>query len=363
MRIEELFSELGIRARESGESYISSCPVHGGVKLDKFRFYSTGHTGHSWMCLTNSCQQVFAPNIIGLVQGYLSHEEHGWEGRGDDVVLWPAAVKWLADWLKVDYESLQVDIAKSERQQFAASVELLTRDAEKSKGICSRSQFRKWVEMPDEYFLSRRFSPLSLDRHDVGYCNNPSSEMHQRSVVPVYDNDHKMVVGVIGRTHYPLCEVCRMHHSLDTSCPAEWEHANHCKWKVSKDFNDKNFLYNLWFSKKAILDTRTVVVVEGCADVWRLASCGIENAVALLGSCLSEQQMVQLECSGCTSIICLADNDDAGNSLYQQLQQRCWFASEVYRPVFPGHDIAELTDEEVVSSGLKDFLKSKERKL
>lgn len=363
MRIEELFDEMGMRYRQSGEKYISACPVHGGKKLDKFRFWPEGHTGHSWHCASGNCQAFFPRNIIGLVQGYLSHEKYGWEKKGDETSSWVEAITWLSNWLKIDYSTLKADISKAERQKFAASIELLTKGIEKPKGICSRSKLRSFLEIPAPYFVERGYSPALLNEFDVGFCSNPKSEMYNRTVVPIYDDEYKNIIGLLGRTHEPRCETCGMFHHPDLQCPEEWQHATYCKWKVGGNFNDKNHLYNFWQAKSRILSTRSVVVVEGAGDVWRLVSCGIGNVVGLFGSELSEPQLIKLECSGATSIICLTDNDDAGNAAYEQLRERCWFASEISRPKFEGHDVGGLTEEFIVNSGLKRFIESKIRKM
>jgi hypothetical protein len=45
-----------------------------------------------------------------------------------------------------------------------------------------------------------------LEDYDVGYCDNPAKPMYERAVVPIYDNEHKYIVGCTGRSIFEKCE-------------------------------------------------------------------------------------------------------------------------------------------------------------
>lgn len=360
-RYAELMDELGIKVRKRSTRYVGACPVHGGRRMN-FNFFPDGHTSPGfWHCMSGHCEGVFKGNLIGLVRGVLSHQEKGWTTKGDDTVSWKDAIDWLANWLELDFDSIEADLDKFDRHKFTAGIDIYTQKVEIPKGICTRKQLRRHLEIPAQYFIERDYSPALLDEYDVGYCGDPKSELYGRVVVPIYDNDHEYVIGVIGRSLHPECSLCKMYHA-DGACPARWEYEQFCKWKVPKGFNDKNYLYNMWNAKDAILKSRCVVLVEGAGDVWRMVSAGIDNVVGTFGSSLQESQIISLECSGATTVICLSDNDEAGDNVCRQVKEKCWFAANIFRPKFEGHDVGGLTEEYIVGSGLKDFIESKARK-
>ncbi len=370
-RIPELLDALGVKYRKRSKKYEGMCPVHDGEHYN-FNIYPDGYKIRGfWHCMSNHCEQTFSGNIIGLVRGVLSQQNHEWKIDGDKTATWEEAVKWLCDWMGVKYADIKPDHDKFDRNKFAAGIEMLTRRAETPKGICSRDRLRKFLQIPAAYFVGRDYSPALLDEYDVGLCINPKSELYNRVVVPIYDTDYKFVIGCIGRSIDPECGECKKHHAINVPCPPEWAHASHAKWRVSthklpngesENFNDKNHLYNMWMAKDSILRTRCIVIVEGAGDVWRLVSAGIPNVVGLFGSDLQESQLISLECSGATTVVCLSDNDAAGENVYRQIREKCWFASHIYRPTFSGHDVGGLSEAHIVSSGLKDFIESKARK-
>jgi hypothetical protein len=361
-RLDELFDALGIKVRRRSRKYEGSCPVHGGRNIN-FALYPEGYkTRGFWHCMSQHCERTFKGNIIGLVNGVLSHDRLGWSSKGDDMVPWQDGIDWLCNWLGVAYDELEPDMSKFDRDRFVAGIEMMTRTAEKPKGICSRQRLRKHLEIPATYFMERGFSPACLDEYDVGLCTDPKSELCNRVVVPVYDAEGEYVIGCIGRSVESRCEVCECFHNKGMTCPVGREKGRYSKWRVSTGFVDKNHLYNIWRAKEAIVNTRCIVLVEGAGDVWRLVSAGIPNVVGIFGSDLQESQIISLECSGATTVICLSDNDEAGNNVERRIRERCWFATQVYRPKFAGHDIGGMTENEITNSGLKDFIESKARK-
>ncbi|MFC5384589.1 DNA primase [Aquamicrobium segne] len=76
-------------------------------------------------------------------------------------------------------------------------------------------------------------------------------------------------------------------------------------------FHKGNVLYNFARARKAVARGETVVVVEGYMDVIALAQAGIENAVAPLGTALTENQLELLWRMSGEPILCF-DGDGAG---------------------------------------------------
>jgi DNA primase len=119
------------------------------------------------------------------------------------------------------------------------------------------------------------------------------------------------------------------------------------KWLCSKDFKDKLHLYNYWRARPHIEKSRTVVVVEGPGDVWRLEEAGVRNSVALFGSSVSGQQR-QLFNSIMGTFIVLTDNDPAGEIAYSEIDELCVHANVVRCRVPERHkDVGEMSVDDV----------------
>jgi DNA primase len=65
--------------------------------------------------------------------------------------------------------------------------------------------------------------------------------------------------------------------------------------------------------------------VEGPGDVWRLWEAGIENAVAMFGAGLTDEQQIVIERSGAMNISIVRDNDATGEMSEAKLKDELSF--------------------------------------
>ncbi len=94
-------------------------------------------------------------------------------------------------------------------------------------------------------------------------------------------------------------------------------------------FHKGNVLYNFARARKAVARGEPVVVVEGYMDVIALAQAGFENAVAPLGTALTENQLVLLWRMAGEPVLCF-DGDGAG-------LKAAWRAADLILPLIePG---------------------------
>lgn len=363
-KIDDVFDALDINYRRNARKYVANCPIHGGDSQDSFILWPDGREGKAyWVCLSNHCERTFNCTVLGLVRGVLSHQINEWQGDGDDElkVSQDVAIEFLCKTLNVSWDSIKPDLDLAKRNQFVAAVEALTSTGKKSStGICTRSKLRNMLETPSQYYIDRGYSPEILNRYDVGLCIHPQSDLYGRIVVPLYSNDGKFVVGCIGRSPFPECPNCGKHHHPKADCDEYRPEIETCKWRCSKRFNDKNHLYNFWNANNHVIDcNRTIVVVEGCGDVWRLEEAGIHNAVALNGSDLTEPQQIAIECSGATHILCLTDSDKAGERAYVNMVKRCWFAKTTRLHAVGVKDVGELKIDDPLFDRIKDICQNR----
>jgi len=94
-------------------------------------------------------------------------------------------------------------------------------------------------------------------------------------------------------------------------------------------FHKGNVLYNFARARKAVARGATVIAVEGYMDVIALAQAGFENAVAPLGTALTENQMELLWRMSGEPVLCF-DGDTAG-------LKAAWRAADLILPTIqPG---------------------------
>ena len=94
--------------------------------------------------------------------------------------------------------------------------------------------------------------------------------------------------------------------ALSADVPAKYLNSNDTEL-----FHKGNVLYNFARARKAQVKAGTVIAVEGYMDVIALAQAGIENAVAPLGTALTENQLELLWRMTGEPVLCF-DGDQAG---------------------------------------------------
>jgi 5S rRNA maturation endonuclease (ribonuclease M5) len=359
LKIDGLLSVLGLEFNKRGRYYIGTCPIHMGDNTTALNLYPEGYKMNGyWRCNTKHCEKHFAQNIIGFTRGVLSNRRCRWTSSGGQKYSFVKTVQFLLDFIG---DELSIDYSAIDRKRFISEVETITKTASvQSKGI-HRLTVRKALKIPAEYYIKRGYSTDVLDRYDVGLCDKEGKEMFNRIVVPVYDNK-LMMVGCQGRSIHKECPECEYHHPSGWACPETREEKINCaKWKNSNNFNVGQHLYNFWNAKPFIEDSKTVIVVEGPGDVWRLEEAGIHNSVAMFGTAFTEQQEILLETSGATSIIIMTDNDEAGEEAEKRIRKKCQRLYNLSRPRFDKHDVGEMSITEIRNELLPIF-KAAERR-
>ena len=76
-------------------------------------------------------------------------------------------------------------------------------------------------------------------------------------------------------------------------------------------FNKSATLYGLHLAKKAIIDARTAIIVEGYTDVIACHQHGCRNVVSTLGTALTPQHVAELR-RYCEKVLLIYDGDTAG---------------------------------------------------
>jgi len=349
-RFDELMATFGIEFEDEGKMFIGECPVHGGDNVGAINIYNDeGGVLGFWQCHTHQCEQYFISSLIGLVRGILSHQEYGWNSPDDKQVDFQDAVKYVVDFLGNEPQDKPVNPNRSSNREFIKLAETL-KGKEFPNGV-PRQNVKQSLQIPAEYYLNRGFSPEVLTEYDVGLCISQDKPMTGRVVVPIYDDEHKIMIGCTGRSIFSQCKKCNGWHNPLIKCEDSNSKAKkfYPKWKHSYKFKSANHLYNYWSAKQYILKSGVAVIVESPGNCWRLCEAGIKNCVGLFGVALSNEQKRILDASGAMTLIVIMDNDEAGRKGALNIQKQCSRLYRLYFPTLDANDIGEMSVDKITS--------------
>ena len=312
--IPEVLDRLDIEYVEYPNRYSFPCPVHGGDNPEGCSLFLDGDdVVGNWKCWTAGCDDEYARNIFGFIRGSLTAK------KGTEATL-AETYKFCESIAKAEHvEEKDLNPVKEVKL-----LDVFLKHSVVNTPTLSRQEVRSKIEIPCKYYIDRGYTPEVLDLFDVGACLDKTRPMYNRAVVPIYDvND--CFVGCVGRSIY------------DNMQP---------KWLHSKGFK-KEHLYGLNIAKDHIIRNRTVFLLEGQGDVWRMHEAGYSNSVSIFGASLTDEQLILLEEIGVMNVIILTDYDDAGNKAAQQIIKKCGRRFNYLRPTLDAKDVGDLSIEQL----------------
>lgn len=309
-RLPELLTHMDVDFIEYSNRIAFACPVHGGDNPEACCIFTDGNSAKgNWHCWTRHCEEEFTGSLVGLVRGWM-------ERNGCEEYSFPKALQFCCDFLKIDVTKVKesnYDKSKVSQVFKIFNEETLT----EAPPIISRESIRKKLDIPSVYYLNnkderKRFSAEALDTFDIGDCRDSNQSMFGRVVVPIYDECCNYS-GCVGRTKTEVSK-------------------SNPKWRNSKGFSKSANLYGLNIAAEHILGSGTVILVEGQSDVWRLYESGLPMSVGIFGSSLSDKQLIALEKSGAFNVVILTDYDEAGDTAYKDIVNKCGRRFNYIRP-------------------------------
>ena len=273
-----------------------------------------------WKCWTQGCEEENINTPIGLIRVLLSKAK-------DEDVTFDDTISYCMNLVETNFESLNKE-ASSTSFNSVSRIEksLQKRNKNKESGI-NRSHVRNSLQRPAQYYIERGYSKEVLDQFDVGVCTDNRKQMRGRVVAPVYDDDFEFMVGCVGRVTH--------------------ENYNGRKWVNSRRFYAGAWLYGYWLSQEHIRKKRSVILVEGQGDVWRLGEAGIKNVVGMFGSSLTDTQIRILETSGAFTLILITDNDKAGEKAKISIKKKCERNFNIVEVDLSTKDVGEMSVEQI----------------
>jgi 5S rRNA maturation endonuclease (ribonuclease M5) len=290
--------------------------------------------------------------MVGFIRGRLSHNElnYHWQKNPKGIYPFPKTIKYICDFLKVKYNSIKIDPREEERRKFIAEC-TASISVSQSHLNMKKDRVQKNLIIPAQYFIDRGFSNDILVEYDVGIAKRSKPETANRVIVPIYNKD-QFLIGYTCRSIFEKCESCALYHHPKSDCPTEnFEKNIMTKWR-HMNFNAQQTLYNFWEAKPEIIKTNTAILVEGPADVWKLAEANIKNVVGLFGNTLYDGQEHLLASAQCMTIIGLLDNDEAGAAGIRNIKEKYGRLFRMYFPRLNGEakDVGELNSDAITNS-------------
>jgi DNA primase len=316
--IYRLLDSFSLEYRQDGDNIFMCCPVHSGS--DNPTGCSISNKLKLWKCWTHSCHEHYGSDIFGFIKGVLDTSSFS------EVLSYISKIYKLKE---AEGHTKQDNVIENDLQKILKHF----RERSDEPFRCDFCEVNTCGSSP--YFESRGFKPETLRLFGVEDCNDKNSPMKLRSIIPIYFQDKQ--VGYIARATKP------------------WLNP---KYLFSDGFRKTDYFYNWDKAIEHSVSKRTMFLVEGQGDVWRMYEAGVKNCVGLFGKSISERQKRMLLTNEITNLVILTDNDSAGREAKTKIKREF---NRLFRLIFPpmhSKDLGNLTVEKLQSDillGLKDL--------
>lgn len=316
-----ILSTLGIQFSDGGRYYKGSCPIpsHEGDRNNRSAFCYWPETT-KWCCFSHHCELNFNNDIFGLISGVKN-------------CRFSEAYDFLYE-LLIEKNNTNINSLELKKEKIKL---------ENKRIHENRLKFLRRDESSLDYLISRGFSIEILKRFEVGFWSRLGTFFHDRIVIPIRDIDGR-IVGFTGRTIWPEDQ-----WTARGILPGQkWLHGIDYVQYKRDGFHKSIILFNLYNAKNYLGESRSLFIVEGPFDGFKLSMAGIENWVALLGSSISSQQISLLVGCGISNVRIAMDNDLAGKNASDKIKKELLKYFNVSVINLPeGKDPGDLTIEQV----------------
>lgn len=284
--------------KRSGGSWRGPCPFHQGKNPNFSVTPSTG-TYHCFVCHESGDVFTFVRKRLGLD--------------------WPAAVKFVGE--KVGIEVVDAPRRAQAPDPNAPNYEALTAAAE-----WFQQQLRDEVVGRDAraYLEGRGLDVAARDRFGLGFAPRDAHALRRYLHTLGIDDSRQLECGLLalregeteprvrfrGRVMFPILDELGRMVGFGGRAMGD-EQPKYLNSPESVVFQKRRTLYGLHTAKQAMRRAERAIIVEGYLDAMRLALAGIEEAVAPLGTALTEEQAALLM-RYAQEVYLLYDSDEAG---------------------------------------------------
>lgn len=295
IRIETLFTQLGFKdVKRIGDRITFVCPFHEGAdNPNAFSYRASLGTGY---CFTK-CNKSY--DIFDIIM----------KAKNCD---FKDALEFISSVIGKEINYINKTNTNADNLNFLRQVKKV-RDKKKNNEISvfDTKILETFVPKLHTKLRQEGFNEETKNYFQLGFAFE--GYFANRITIPI-DNQDGSILTVSGR-------------SIKSQEDLEFE--NERKYLLYYDVDKSQTLYNISRAELFIEMTKEVIVVEGFKSVWRLHQWGIHNAVAVMGSTISDKQVDILLKTGAKIIVC-GDRDSAGQGLNKKVKEKCSKFSDVY---------------------------------
>ncbi|CAD7286850.1 DNA primase [Campylobacter majalis] len=234
------------------------------------------------------------------------------------------AIKFIMEFEKITYPEAIEKLASL--QNFTLSYTQNHQNFKENKQILENLNafYRSRLPQNQEamsYLFSRGFTPQLIQNFEIGYApdsqatiralqNDKIEPKEALEVGVVKQNEKGIYASFIHRITFPIYS----HTSRLVGFGGRTITGHEAKYvnsPQSEIFDKSKLLYGYHLAKKSIAKKRQIIIVEGYLDVIMLHKAGFDNAVAVLGTALTQKHLPLLKRDDISVVLCF-DGDDAG---------------------------------------------------
>lgn len=348
---DQFIDYFGLSFYEDSRSYTSNCWVHGGDNPSALVIYKNNSSCPGcWKCFTHNCQEKFQKNAFGFVHALLCKDQPVDESY---------TKKFVLSVLGEENMNLSISQHQQDKERFVSLANHFIIDEDLFVKIPTQD-ILNYLDIPSQYYLNRGYSRAILEKYQIGDCTTKTN-MRNRAVIPIFDENKIQVVGYTGRSIFNQCGICGMYHPISSVCPPQAISSFYSKWKHNFGFSKQDFLFNLWVAKQSIQETETAILVESPGNALRLAEASIYNVLAIMGTSLGFKQRAILGQSGAFNVVVIMDNDKngAGQEAAQNIMSQLQRTYRVTSICPTTNDLGDMTTDQIqteIAPQIKDFV-------
>ena len=221
-----------------------------------------------------------------------------------------------------------------------------------------------------KYLYDRGLTDEDIKYFNIGLAlnnNNLSSSLlkkyNKEKIIDIglaYESDGKLLDLYRNRIMFPIMDLNGNFCAFSGRIYNTTEGSKYINTKGTTIFKKSNVLYNYYNAKDIIKKKKEIIICEGFMDVIRLHTIGLKNAIALMGTSFTSEQMEFIKKLKCNVVLNL-DRDDAGESATYTIGKKL-LEEEVPVKVIV-YEKAKDADEYVVKFGSDAFIKNYNNKI
>jgi DNA primase len=271
-----------------------------------------------------------------------------------------AAMEALADRFGVQLETEDEDPAAATRRQRRERLYLLL---ERASTYYARYLWGAAEAAPArEYLVGRGLSEETLREFRVGYAPSAWDRMLLASRKAGFSDEELLAVGLARRSSrnpaqlfdrfrerimFPSVDARGRVRGFGARAMRDDQPPKYLNTSDGELYHKREVLFGIDLARAAAAKAGRMILVEGYTDVLALHQAGLRNAVGIMGTSLTEEQVRELERIVPTVELCL-DADRAGEDAMLRASRTAAASKLELRvvPLAPGSDPAELIERE-----------------